>query len=174
MLHLGPWLLQKRCPFSKRDSANTMLSKTQVYCIYAPKCPKSIGLLLGQALMSLLKIWSSDGPAKGGNQVKSPGTGSLLWRATLRHLKELANSELGTEASKGGGTSLLQPALMPKPNLNWAVGPISRASSQVRPATAARCQPCTFAGPRGLSLHILKSKKHPTGSEAKLQTYWEY
>lgn len=96
LLPVGLWLLQKRYPFSKRDLANALLSKMQIYWIYASKCLKSIGLLLGQALISLLRVWSSGVPAKRGHPVMSLGTGSLLCRAALGHLKELANSERGT------------------------------------------------------------------------------
>lgn len=31
LLQLEPWLLQKRCAFSRRDLANPVLSKMQVY-----------------------------------------------------------------------------------------------------------------------------------------------
>lgn len=152
-LHLGPWLLQKVWPLAGRNLADTMFSKTRIYWIHAAKCPKSIGLLLGEAMMSLLRIWPSNVPAKRGNQVQSLGTGSLLLTATPRCLNELEHSELGTETSG----EVAPPSWTPKPRLKQAVGPFSRASSRLSPASAT--QPCTSAGSHEMSLVLWESKK---------------
>lgn len=145
LLHFRPWLPQMRWPLARRDLATIMFSKTQIYWIHAPKCPKSIGLLLGKAMMSLLGIWPSAVPLREqssvlGNRLSAPYSNTQAsepagkLRTGHRDFREVA-----------------PPSWTPNPRLNQGKGPFSRASAQ----------PCTSAGSTWNGICSLRQQKVP-------------
>lgn len=161
VLHIGPWLLQTRWPLARRDLANTVFIKTQIYWIHVPKSPKSIGLLLGEwslyleygPQMSLLREETQSSHW----EQQHPGIWTS-WKLRTRH-----------RDVKGCGTSLLSTKSKAEPSN----GSFLQSLSPAQPcfcSTALHICRITRNVPRSLRA---KSTRYGLGL-SELQSSWKY